>query len=77
MQEALSTVDVLTAFGAFTETTVGNTCRPKILPAMSQGAAAPVLELSGLWNPCAVPPDGGCIVPNDLYLGSRSAPISR
>ena len=73
MQEALSTVDVLTAFGAFTETVVGNTCRPHILPATSQGGHGPVLELKGLWNPCAVPPDGGCIVPNDLKLGSRLA----
>ena len=73
MQEALSIVDVLTAFGAFTETVVGNTCRPHILPATSQGGPAPVLELKGLWNPCAVPPDGGCIVPNDLVLGSRFA----
>ena len=66
-------MDVLTAFGAFTETVVGSTCRPHILPATSQGGRGPVLELKGLWNPCAVPPDGGCIVPNDLVLGSRSA----
>ena len=72
MQEALSTVDVLAAFGAFTETTVGDTCRPLILPAISQGGASAVLELRGLWNPCAVPLEAsGCIVPNDLSLGSR------
>ena len=72
MQEALSTVDVLAAFGAFTETTVGNTCRPLILPAIFQGGASAVLELKGLWNPCAVPLEAsGCIVPNDLSLGSR------
>ncbi len=76
MQEALSTVDVLAAFGAFTETTVGNTCRPLILPATSQGGAGAVLELKGLWNPCAVPLEAsGCIVPNDLCLGSRYTPF--
>ena len=73
VQEALSTVDVLTAFGAFTETTTGNTCRPLILPAISQGGPKSVLELKGLWNPCAVPLDGSCIVPNDLTLGSRQS----
>ena len=64
-------MDVLIAFAAFTETTIGNTCRPQVLPAMSQGGSSAVLELKGLWNPCAVPLDGGCIVPNDLHLGSR------
>ena len=71
LQEALSSVDVLIAFAAFTETTIGNTCRPLVLPAISQGGSSAVLELKGLWNPCAVSPDGGCIVPNDLTLGSR------
>ncbi len=64
-------MDVLIAFAAFTETTIGSTCRPLVLPAISQGGSNAVLELKGLWNPCAVPLDGGCIVPNEFNLGSR------
>lgn len=76
-QEALSTADVLIAFAAFTETVVGATCRPRLLPPASRSGAGAVLDLRGLWHPCAVPAPGGCIVPNDLVLGcAAQAPFS-
>jgi hypothetical protein len=68
-QEALSMADVLIAFAAFAETVVGGTCRPRLLPPASQSKSGAVLDLRGLWHPCAVPAPGGCIVPNDLVLG--------
>ena len=33
-----------------------------------------MLDVQGLWHPCAVAPAGGCIVPNDLALGSGACP---
>jgi hypothetical protein len=81
-QKALSTVDVLIAFAAFTETTSGQTCRPAVLPPASKAGRGALLELRGLWHPCALPAGGsaagGCIVPNDLLLGSGwTAPLSK
>jgi hypothetical protein len=74
-QEALSTVDVLTAFAAFTETSAGQTCRPTVLPLASKSGRGAMLDLRGLWHPCAVPGGGagGCIVANDLVMGARCA----
>lgn len=70
-QEALSSVDVLTAFAAFTETSSGQTCRPTVLPAASRTGQRALLDLRGLWHPSAVPGGGAgsCIVANDLVLG--------
>ena len=65
-------MDVLIAFAAFAESCCGGrTCRPTLLPPASQSSegSGAVLDLKGLWNPCAVPSHGGCIVPNDLTLG--------
>jgi hypothetical protein len=68
-------VDVLIAFAAFAKGGCGGggTCRPTLLPPASQsagGGGGAVLDLARLWNPCAVPSQGGCIVPNDLALGA-------
>ncbi len=74
-QEALSTIDVLTAFASFTETSNGQTCRPTVLPLASKAGRGALLDLRGLWHPCAVPGGGagGCIVVNDLVMGGRCA----
>lgn len=77
-QEALSSVDVLLAFAAFTYS-MEQTCRPTLLPPASRRGQGAVLELRGLWHPCAVPAGGsgtgaeGHIVPNDLVLGAGCA----
>jgi len=39
---------------------------------VAAGGAA--LELREVWHPCARAPPGGCIVANDLLLGSAAAP---
>ncbi|CAL8460672.1 g202 [Coccomyxa elongata] len=79
MEEALSILDVLTAFAAFTETSSGEFCRPTVLPPASNSGTGAMLDLRGLWHPCAVPGggDGTCIVANDLVLGGREPDSAR
>lgn len=75
-QEALSSVDVLMSFAAFTYTMGNSTCRPTLLPPASRSGGGALLELRGVWHPCAVPAGSGGgigveghIVPNDIVLG--------
>lgn len=60
-------MDVLCAFAAFTASPDGPTARPQFVEPDSEGKA--VLDIKGLWHPCAVAGAGGSIVPNDLQLG--------
>lgn len=69
LQSALSTVDVLCSFAAFTATVDGPTSRPRFVDSGPEGQA--ILEVKGLWHPCAVTGASGGLVPNDLTLGTR------
>ena len=68
MQMAISSVDVMCSFAVFSLVSSGPSCRPSLVPKSSNGA---VMELKGLWHPCAVAIAGGSVVPNDLTLGTR------
>ena len=71
MQGALSTVDVLCAFAAFSQTSDGRTCRPSFLEPGSGPSGGAVLDLRGLWHPSTVAGSGAGIIPNDLLLGTE------
>lgn len=72
VQMAISSVDVLCSFAAFSQVASGPSCRPTLVPKESDGA---IFQLKGLWHPCAVGISGGSIVPNDLTLGTRHPPL--
>lgn len=70
LQAAMSMVDVLCSFAAFTATPDGPTCRPILVDTKNDTEAA-VLDMEQLWHPAAVGGAAGRVVPNDLCLGGR------
>ncbi|KAL3140400.1 hypothetical protein ABBQ38_004660 [Trebouxia sp. C0009 RCD-2024] len=72
LESALSCVDVLASFAAFSQSQLAPTCRPHLLPPGAGEGGKAVLDIQGLWHPCAVSRVAGdSVVPNDLVLGSH------
>lgn len=72
LESALSCMDVLASFASFSQSQIGATCRPVLLPPGSGAGGKAVMDIKGLWHPCAVSRVAGdAVVPNDLALGSQ------
>ncbi|CAM6101701.1 unnamed protein product [Calypogeia fissa] len=69
--ETLGQLDVLTSFAAAVDGSNGPTCRPQFIASKGPEKGGSVLTMKGLWHPYAVGGQGGCIVPNDLELGTN------
>ncbi|KAL0023612.1 hypothetical protein WJX77_007042 [Trebouxia sp. C0004] len=72
LESAVSCVDVLASFASFSQSQLGATCRPVLLPPGSGAGGKAIMDIKGLWHPCAVSRVAGdAVVPNDLALGSQ------
>lgn len=76
--DAVSELDVLLALATASMSAQGAAlCRPRFVARRGTGGIGQrgggVLELEGLWHPCAMGRDGRAQVPNDVILGAAAA----